>query len=157
MFSLEPTTLETVVAQAANDLKVSGFGQRTRAALRRNRAAGDETVLPDHTFRSTCGPDLVRQFNALFLLRAVGNPFGNQPHDVDRELFLALQDSLQVARQMVAYVWAGPLSDVATAFVDNDNLPVPFCPMYPDARDLVTDGATALPRQLTKIIDRIKG
>ena len=147
---------KTVVAQAANDLKVSGFGQRTRAALRRNRAAGDKTLLPDHMFKDIPGPDLVRQLNALFFKQILGNPPDNHPRDVDRELLRALQDSLHLARQMVASIWAGTRSDAAMAFVDNDNIPVPFCPMYPDARDLVPNGATGLPHQLAKIIDRVR-
>ncbi|MDE0132299.1 MAG: hypothetical protein OXQ32_08590 [bacterium] len=160
MFSLpEPTSLETVVAQAANDLKVSGFGQRIRAALRRNLAAQDKTALPDHIYRDVPGPDLVRQFNALLLLaltHSAENPQGKQAHDVDRELFSALQSSLDIARQMVAYMWVGPLSNVAPAFADHDDLPPPFCPMYPNARDLVASGETALPHQLTEIINRVK-
>ena len=56
----------------------------------------------------------------------------------------------------MAYIWVGPLSDVAPAFADHDDLPPPFCPMYPNARDLVASGETALPHQLTKIINRVK-
>lgn len=101
MFTAPPTSLETAVAQASNDLKVSGFGQRTRAALRRNLAAGENTVLPDHVSRSIPGPDLVRHLNALILIHAVGNPYGNQPHDVDRELFGTLDDDHRISPESI--------------------------------------------------------
>ena len=158
MFPQEPTSLEAVVAQAASDLRASRFCQRIRAPLRRHLAT-DKTEIPDHTYRSVPGPDLVRQLNTLLLAiltGAVENPQSTHPRGVDRELFKVLQSSLQIARQMVAYIWVGPLSDVAPAFVDRDNLPPPFCPMYPNARDLVESGETTLAHQLAKIVNRVK-
>ena len=156
MFPSEPTSLEAVVTQAAHDLKVSGFGQRVRASLRRNKAAGENTVIPDHFSRSFPGPDLVRHLNGLLLMHLTENPDGNDDHHVDRELYNALQNSLQIARHVVASFWVGPLRDVAPAFVDEDNLPLPLCPMYPEARELVAEGEIALPHQLTKIINRVR-
>lgn len=156
MFEDCPTDLEVVALQGANDLKVSGFGQRLRAALRRNLKAGSNTVLPDYMAKDMPGPDLVRHFNGLFLLHAVGNPLGNQPHDVDRELFNALRGSLDTIGKMVAYMWTGPLGNVASAFLDDDNLPPPFCPMYFNARDLVNGKDFDLHPQVVKVVDRVK-
>lgn len=156
MFEHRPTDLEIALLQAANDLKVSGFGQKLRAALRRNRKAGSKSVLPDYLAKDMPGPDLVRHFNGLFLLHAVGNPLGNQPHNVDRELFQTLPDSLSTLAKIVAYMWIGPLGNVASAFLDDDNLPPPFCPMYFNARDLAKEEDAVLHPQILKVVNRVK-
>ena len=53
-------------------------------------------------------------------------------------------------------MWAGSPSDHAKVFVDYDNVPIPFCPMYPDARDLIDSHPGALPQPLSKICDRLR-
>ena len=137
LFQVEPSLLERAVVQAANDLKVTGFGQRTRAALRRNRSAESNSVLPYSMYKDVMGPDLVRHLNALTLLLSSGEQVQDPPSKPDRELFAALRDQLAVVKTLVAFMWAGSLSDHARVFVDYDNVPIPFCPMYPDARDLI--------------------
>ena len=156
MFTTDPTALESIVIRVVNDLRVSGFGQRIRAALRRNRAAGEMTILPEYTIRDLTGPDLVRHLNALVLTHKAKSPIANQFHDVDHELLDVLQQPLYTARQLVAGLWTGPLRAVASAFVDDDNLPIPFCPMYPDARDLVDDSSQPLPYHLVQIVEQLR-
>ena len=107
MFATDPTPLESMVIQVVNDLRVSGFGQRARAALRRNRAAGEMTILPEYTLRGLSGPDLVRHLNALVLMHQAKSRIENQFHGVDHELLSVLQQPLDTARQLVAGLWAG--------------------------------------------------
>lgn len=156
MFATDPSPLESIVVQAVNDLRVSGFGQRIRAALRRNRDAGEMTILPEYTLRDLNGPDLVRHLNALVLMSKAKSPIENEFHDVDHELLDVLQQPLDTARQLVAEFWRGPLLAVASAFIDDDNLPIPFCPMYPDARDLVDDNSISLPYSLVQIVEQLR-
>ena len=157
LFGSKPTLLEQVVVQAANDLKVTGFGQRTRAALRRNRSAESNSVLPYSMFKDVVGPDLVRHLNALTLLFNSEQPLQtSSPSRADEELFVALRDQLAVVRNLVAELWSDPLNDHAKAFIDYDNVPIPFCPMYPDARDLTRSNPAALPQPLAKIVHRIR-
>lgn len=157
MFDIAPTQLERTVVQAANDLKVTGFGQRTRAALRRNRDAESDSVLPYSMFKDVGGPDLVRHLNALTLLLNSDQPLHtSSPSRTDEELLVALRDQLSVVRSLVASVWADPLSEYAKAFIDYDNVPIPFCPMYPDARDLIGTSSATLPQPLAKIVGRLR-
>ena len=157
LFGSEPTLLEQVVVQAANDLKVTGFGQRTRAALRRNRSAESNSVLPYSMFKDVVGPDLVRHLNALTLLLNSEQPLQtSSPGRADEELFVALRDQLAVVRHLVSELWSDPLNDHAKVFIDYDNVPIPFCPMYPDARDLIRSNPAALPQPLAKIVQRIR-
>ena len=156
LFQIEPSLLERAVAQAANDLKVTGFGQRTRAALRRNRSAESNSVLPYSMYKDAVGPDLVRHLNALTLLLSSGQHVQNPPSKPDRELFAALRDQLAVVKILVAFMWTESPSDHAKAFVDYDNVPIPFCPMYPDARDLIGSHPEPLPQPLSKISDRLR-
>ena len=144
------------MVQAANDLKVTGFGQRTRAALRRNRSAESNSVLPYSMYKDVVGPDLVRHLNALTLLLNSGQHVQNPPSKPDRELFAALRDQLAVVKLLVAFMWTESSNDHAKAFVDYDNVPIPFCPMYPDARDLIGRHPEALPQPLSKISDRLR-
>ena len=44
---------------------------------------------------------------------------------------------------------------IAAAFVDYDNLPIPFCPMYPNTRELLNEDLT-LPHQLERILERLR-
>ena len=156
LFQIEPSLLERAVVQAANDLKVTGFGQRTRAALRRNRSAESNSVLPYSMYKDVVGPDLVRHLNALTLLLNSGQHVENPHSKPDRELFAALRDQLAIAKMLVALMWTESPSDHARAFVDYDNVPIPFCPMYPDARDLIGSYPEPLPRPLSKISDRLR-
>lgn len=157
MFDSPPSDLERVLVQAAKDLRVTGFGQRTRAALRRNRSAESESVLPYSMYKDVPGPDLVRHLNALTLLprdseRLVQGPVGN----TDRELFGVLREQLPVVKSLVSVLWSGPLSDYAEAFIDYDNVPVPFCPMYPGPRDVIEGSqADALSRPMSQIVGRL--
>ena len=151
----EPTELEGVLSQGANDLKVTGFGQRTRAALRRNRDAGEDTLLPSYQNNSIPAPDLIRHLNAL-ILHLQGGMQVTQLANRDRDLLLALRDSLIVVTRLVASVWPKGMRQVATSFIDYDDLPAPFCIMYPDTRSQTEDIATSLPTQTNKIIDRIR-
>ena len=146
--------LEDVVSLAAHDFKVSGVGQRTRAALRRNLAAVDETILPDHLVRSIPGPDLVRQLNTLELVRLVGSPFSTGFRPVDRELVRALQSPLSTIGRMIGYLWSGPLSAVANTFVGIDSVPIPHSTTYPGGRSLAGSDQ-GLPRQIARVLDRI--
>ena len=143
--------------QAANDLKVTGFGQRTRAALRRNRSAESKSVLPYSMYKDVVGPDLVSHLNALTVLHHSEQLVQEPPSKTDRELFVVLRDQLAVVKSLVAVLWSGPLSDYAEVFIDYDNVPIPFCPMYPEARDLIGGGQVVLPQPLSKIVGRVKG
>ena len=155
IFCRQPTSLEAAISQAANDLKVTGFGQHTRAILRRNRAANDKTILPHASYKDVMGPDLVRDLNALFLMHSeTPNPLALTR--LDQELIAVLNGQLDVARAIVATLWAGPLSECAGLFLDYDNVPVPFCPMYPSARDLIGMSQITLPQPLTKIVQRLR-
>ena len=107
-------------------------------------------------YKDVMGPDLVRHLNALTLLLSSGEQVQDPPSKPDRELFAALRDQLAVVKTLVAFMWAGPLSDHAKVFVDYDNVPIPFCPMYPDARDLIDGHPEALPQPLSKICDRLR-
>ena len=157
MFDVAPTQLERTVVQAANDLKITGFGQRTRAALRRNRDAESNSVLPYSMFKDVVGPDLVRHLNALTLLLNSDQPVHtSSPSRADEELLIALRDQLAVVKSLVAFVWPDPLSEYARAFIDYDNIPIPFCPMYPDARDLISQSSATLPHPLAKIVGRLR-
>lgn len=151
----DPTELESTVAQLAADLKVAGLGQRARAALRRNQGANDDTFLPHAMFKDVPGPDLVRHANATFIT-ALMKPHGELRFgSADDQLLAVLQRQLEEVRRFVARLWGGPLSHVAAAFVDYDNLPVPFCPMYPNARELLASDLT-LPHQLERILGRLR-
>lgn len=150
-----PTELESAVAQLAADLKVAGLGQRARAALRRNQGAGDDTFLPHAMFKDVPGPDLVRHANAAFLAGLM-KPRGELRFgSADDQLLAVLQRQLEEVRRFVARLWDGPLAQVAAAFVDYDNLPVPFCPMYPNSRELLASDLT-LPLQLERILGRLR-
>ena len=158
MFDSPPTCLERALVQAAKDLRVTGFGQRTRAALRRNRSAQGTSVLPYSMYKDVAGPDLVRHLNAFAILQADSQPLVHRSlSKPDRELFIVLRDQLPVVKNLVAVLWSGPLSDYAEVFIDYDNLPIPFCPMYPEARDLI-DGsqADALPQPISQIVGRLR-
>ena len=157
MFDVAPTQLERTVVQAANDLKITGFGQRTRAALRRNRDAESNSVLPYSMFNDVVGPDLVRHLNALTLLLNSDQPFDtSSPSKADEELLVVLRDQLAVVKSLVAFVWSDLLREYARAFIDYDNIPIPFCPMYPNARDLIGNSSFTLPQPLAKIVDRLR-
>ena len=151
-----PTELELAILGLAPDLKVSGFGQRTRAALRRNRDANDDTFLPHAAFKDIPGPDLVRHLNAISIVGASDADFGSQLGSADDQLLAALQRQLAEAQRFVARLWDGPLSAVAASFVDYDNLPVPFCPMYPNARELRHSHDLTLARPLESILGRLR-
>lgn len=151
----QPTELESVLSQGANDLKVTGFGQRTRAALRRNRDAGEDTFLPSYENNSITAPDLIRHLNAL-ILHLLGGMRVTHLANRDRDLLLALRDSLIVVTRLVASVWTTSMRQVATSFIDYDDLPGPFCIMYPDTRSQTEDTAPSLPTQTSRIIDRIR-
>lgn len=156
LFDEHPTELEISVEQAFRDVKVSGFGQLSRAALRRNRSAGEQTFLPDYVSRDAHGPDLVRHLNALTIYQITGTEFETQPQDVDRELLAAIDRSLGTACVIVASFWRGPLAPIAGTFVDVDDLPPPFCRSYHQARDLVEQSTKPLPRQLERVLCRIR-
>ena len=155
-FRLQPTELEVAISQAADDLKVTAFGQRIRATLRRNRAAADSAALPHASYKDVVGPDLVRELNALCLLVASDTPHLPAPSRLDRELVGLLNNHIDIARAIVACLWDGPLNDCATLFLDYDNVPVPLCPMYWNARDLIGNTDVAFPRPLTQIVERLK-
>ena len=155
IFCRQPTPLEAVISQAANDLKVTRFGQQTRAVLRRNRAANENTILPYASYKGVMGPDLVRDLNALFLMR-LDRTDPLTLTRLDHELLASLNVQLDVAKAVVARLWTGPLADCAGLFLDYDNVPIPFCPMYPNARDLIGDSQIALPQPLTKIVERLR-
>ena len=151
----DPTELESAVARLAADLKVAGMGQRTRAALRRNQDANDDTFLPYAKFKDIPGPDLVRHQNAAFIAGLAKT--GGELHfgSADDQLVAVMQKQLVEVRRFVARLWDGPLTHIAAAFVDYDNLPVPFCPMYPNARELLGDDLT-LPHQLERILEQLR-
>ena len=155
IFTPDATDLEVVVSQAANDLKVTGFGQRTRAALRRNFEAGEATLLPTSQNRGISGPDLIRHLNGLLYHFSAGIPASSIRRS-DRELLQALRDSLLVVADIVASVWPKNLRAVASTFVDYDDLPAPFCVMYPNTRGFQSDPSVSLPRPTIKIIDRVR-
>ena len=156
MFFQDCSTLESEVANASNDFKVSGLGQRVRAALRRNRSAGDQTVLPEYLSIDAPGPDLIRHLNALHLISLTDSPLEGQPGPGDRELIRALTESVQQVRQVVAYFWSGSLQEIAPVFADDDCLPHPFSPTYPESRALVGTDEFDLPKQLASVIDKLK-
>lgn len=149
------TELESTIAQLAADLRVTGLGQRTRAALRRNRSAQDDTFLPHAAYQDIPGPDLVRHLNATYVAGLGEADRGLQLCSADDQLLSVLQRQLVEMCQVVARLWDGPQSQVAAAFPDYDNLPVPFCPMYPNARELLRE-SFELPRQLETIVSRLK-
>lgn len=151
----EPTELERVLSQGANDLKVTGFGQRTRAALRRNRDAGEDTFLPSSQSKDIPAPDLIRHMNTLIFHLLSGMQVTHLAKR-DRDLLLALREALTVVTRLVASVWPKSMRQVAASFIDYDDLPAPFCIMYPDTRSQVEDTAPRLPTQTNKIIDRIR-
>lgn len=155
MYDSEPTPLETVILQAANDIRVTAFGQRTRAALRRNREAQDDTLLPFAQFKDIPGPDLVRHHNALSLLLLAGNEMEVSGFS-DRELLSALLDPLDLAKKIVAAVWPIELEAIAREFIDFDNMPIPFCTMYPNAREYIGSKSLILPQPLGKIARRLR-
>ncbi len=155
IFLPEATDLEVAVSQAANDLKVTGFGQRTRAALRRNFEAGEATLLPTSQNQDIPGPDLIRHLNGLLYHLSAGIPASNIRR-ADRELLQTLRDCLLIVADLVASVWPKELRATASTFVDYDDLPAPFCVMYPNTRDFVSDPSISLPRPTTKIIDRVR-
>ena len=134
---------------------MSGFGQRTRAALRRHRDANDDTFLPHAAFKDIPGPDLVRHLNATSIVGASDADIGSQFGSADDQLLAALQRQLAEAQRFVARLWDGTLSAVAASFVDYDNLPVPLCPMYPNARELRHSHDLTLARPLESILDRL--
>lgn len=150
-----PTELESAVVQLAADLRVAGLGQRTRAALRRNQDANDDTFIPYAAFKGVPGPDLVRHANAAYLASL------NEVHEqlrfgrADDQLLSVLQRQLAEVRRFVARLWDGPLAHIASTFADYDNLAIPFCPMYPNARELL-GGDLTLPHHLERILDRLK-
>ena len=156
IFRRQPSPLEAAISQAANDLKVTGFGQRTRATLRRNQSAGCQTILPHASYKDVVGPDLVRELNALHLMMNSERPNALTLTRLDRELVAVLDGQLETVRAIVATLWSGPLGDCAVLFLDYDNVPIPFCPMYPDARDLISDSHTVLPPPLMKTVLRLK-
>ena len=151
----DPTELESAVARLAADLKVAGLGQRTRAALRRNQSANDDTFLPYARFKDIPGPDLVRHANATFIAGVAKTRGELRFGSADDQLLAVLQRQLVEVRRFVARLWDGPLTHMAAAFIDYDNLPVPFCPMYPNARELLGDDLT-LPHQLERILERLR-
>ena len=155
IFFRQPTSLEVAISQAARDLKVTGFGQRTRAVLRRNRAANENTILPHASYKDMMGPDLVRDVNTLYLMRSrTTDPLTLTR--LDQELLTSLNVQLDVARAIVAGLWMDPLNECADLFLDYDNVPIPFCPMYPNARDLIGESQAAFPRPLTKIVQQLR-
>ena len=154
-WAAEPTELESILSQGANDLKVTGFGQRTRAALRRNRDAGEDTLLPSSQSKDIPAPDLIRHMNTL-IFHILGGMQVTHLGKRDRDLLLALREALTVVTRLVASVWPKSMRQVATSFIDYDDLPAPFCIMYPDTRSHAEDTATSLPTQTNKIIDRIR-
>ena len=155
IFTPDATHLEVVLLQAANDLKVTGVGQRTRAALTRNFEAGEATLLPTSQNRGIPGPDLIRHLNGLLYHLSAGIPASNIRR-TDRELLQVLRDSILVVSDIVASVWAKDLQHAASTFVDYDDLPEPFCVMYPNTRSFVSDPSISLPRPTTKIIERVR-
>ena len=155
-FRLQPTDLEAAISQAADDLKVTAFGQRVRAILRRNRAAGGNAVLPHASYKDIVGPDLVREVNALWFSVASDTPHLAAPTRLDRELLGLLEDHTDIARAIVARLWDSRLNDCAASFLDYDNVPVPLCPMYWNARDLIGNTDAAFPQPLTQIVERLK-
>ena len=85
----------------------------------------------------------------------------NQPDSLtlirlDQELVSVLDRQLDVVTTIVARLWEGALSEFGAAFLDYDNVPIPFCPMYPNARDLLDNSLIALPQPLTKIVQRLR-
>ena len=154
LFGRQPSSLEAAISQAANDLKVTGFGQRVRAVLRRNRAAED-SILPGASYGDLVGPDLVRELNALWLLATAGDVNLPTSTRLDQELLGLLHPQLDIARAIVASLWDGPLSDCAAVFVDYDNVPFPLCPMYLNARELIPSNVV-LPTQLGQIVERLR-
>lgn len=154
-FLSNPTELESTVAQLAADLRVAGLGQRARAALRRNQDANDDTFLPHAMFKDIPGPDLVRHTNATFIAGLMTLHGELRFGSADDQLLAVLERQLEEVRLFVARLWDGPLTQVAAAFVDYDNLPVPFCPMYPNARELLASDLT-LPHQLERILGRLR-
>ena len=154
LFCGQPTTLESAILQAANDLKVTGFGQRTRATLRRNRAAGGG-VVPYAATKDIQGPDLVRELNALHMTSREDMPNPDIWTPVDQELVTVLYGQLDTVRALVGGLWACLATEGASVFVDYDNVPIPFCPMYPNARDFIDKSDVALSQPLAKIMERL--
>lgn len=151
----EPTDLEAIVAQLAADLRVTGLGQRTRSALRRNQDANDDTFIPYTTFKDLPGPDLVRHANAAYIA-SLASPQGRlHLGRADDQLLAVLQRQLAEVRRFTARLWEGSLAHVASAFADYDNLAIPFCPMYPNTRELL-GGDLTLPHQLERILECLK-
>ena len=113
-------------------------------------------MLPYSMYKDVVGPDLVRHLNALTLLLNSEQHVQKPPSKPDRELFAVLRDQLAVVKTLVAFMWTGSPSEHAKAFVDYDNLPIPFCPMYPDARNLIGSNPETLPQPLSNISDRLR-
>ena len=155
-FHLQATDLEEAISQAADDLKITAFGQRVRATLRRNRQAASSAILPHASYKDVAGPDLVRELNALYLLVAAEDSNLPAPSRLDRELVDLLNDHIDIARGLVAFLWDDALHDCASLFIDYDNVPIPLCPMYCNARELIGTTDAALPRPLVQIIERLK-
>lgn len=132
IFGPEASPLEVDISQAAIDLKITGFGQRARALLKRNRRAGSDTAVPEHVFRSAGGPDLVREVNGLILVSQFGDDFGLEITDRDQELLLGLQRCLPTAQRVVAELWRdGPPAAFAASFASEEDIPMPLCRTYP--------------------------
>ena len=157
LFGSEPTLLEQVVFQAANDLKVTGFGQRTRAALRRNRSAESNSVLPYSMFKDV----------GALIWSGISMPslFYSTQSSLFRHHHLAERMRSCLSPCVTNLQWYGiwsrncgliRLTTTPRLFIDYDNVPIPFCPMYPDARDLIRSNPAALPQPLAKIVQRIR-
>ncbi len=156
-YASPPSELESSVAQAASDIRVSAFGQRIRGALKRNAAAGEQTALREYDSRIAAGPDIVRHANALYLAQLDDEKWSNATITTnDRNLFSVLPTSLNSTSEIIATFWEGQRPEIARAFVDRDNIPIPLCPAYPDSRDAISNRARRMPRQLANAIAPIK-
>lgn len=124
--------------------------------LRRNRVAAESSILPHAAYKDMIGPDLVRELNALHIPMGLTNPNPSTLTRLDRELISVISTQLDVARAVVAALWSGSLSECAALFLDHDNVPAPFCPMYPNARDCIPSSHAMLPHSLTKIVERLR-
>ena len=114
-------------------------------------------MLPYSAYKDVIGPDLVSHLNAFTVLLNAEQPFETSPPSgVDQQLIIALRDQLDVVRWLVAELWPDPLQAYAGAFIDYDNVPIPFCPMYPDARDLIGNNSAVPPQPLAKVVGRLR-
>lgn len=107
-------------------------------------------------YKELPGPDLMRHVNALALLHSSQELVHVVPNAADRELLVVLRDQFTVVTSLVAMLWSGPLTDYAGSFIDYDNVPIPLCPMYYGARDLVASGQFQVPYPMSKIADRLR-